>query len=72
MVNDIFRDGGSEEPRRKMLDTGPALIDSDSHKKLTDRHKAEKYNMMSGGKEATRFKWRYGFANPMIRSSGKN
>ena len=46
MVNDIFRDGGSEEPRRKMLDTGPALVGPDSPKRLISRHKAEMYNMV--------------------------
>ena len=57
LVNGIFRGGGSEESRREMLGTGPALAGSDSSKTLISRHKAEKYNMMSGDKETTLFKW---------------
>lgn len=54
MANGIFRDGGSE-PRREMLGTGPALIGSDSQKRLTSRYKAEKGNMISGDQGTTRF-----------------
>ena len=55
LVNGIFRGGGSEEPRKGTLGTGPATTDSDSSKKLISKHKAEKYNMMSGDKETKRY-----------------
>jgi hypothetical protein len=56
LVNGIFRDGDSEEPGREMAGTGPVLIGSDSHKRLTSRHKTEKDNMISRREEATQFK----------------
>jgi hypothetical protein len=56
LVNGIFRDGDSEEPGREMLGTGLVLIGSDSHKRLTSRHKTEKDNMISGREKATQFK----------------
>jgi hypothetical protein len=56
LVNGIFRDGDSEEPGRELLGTGPVLIGSDSHKRLTSRHKTEKDNMICGHEEAAQFK----------------
>ena len=60
MTNGIFRGGGSEEPRREMLGTGPALAGSDSPQRLISRHKAEKYNMMLEVRK------RYGFKCDMF------
>jgi hypothetical protein len=46
LTNGIFRGGASGELRGEVFGTGPALAGSDSPRRLTSRHKAEKYNMM--------------------------